>query len=84
MSDPAAKTISVSDLTEGTYIFEVSVTNANGLNTSDRISVTVVDGSTAAVSQSAIPGSSRRMMMETVIIGNGQTLNLLRFITVRV
>jgi gliding motility-associated-like protein len=55
MSDPTAQSISVSNLIEGTYIFEFSVTNANGLNTTDRISVTVVAGSTAAASQSGIP-----------------------------
>ena len=55
MSDPTAQSISVSDLIEGTYIFELTVTNENGLSTSDRISVTVVAGSTAAVSQSGIP-----------------------------
>ena len=78
ISAPTAQAISVSDLIEGMYIFEFTVTNANGLSTSDRISVTVVAGSTAAVSQSGIPGSSRQMMMELVIIGNGQTLNLLK------
>ncbi len=55
ISAPTAQAISVSDLIEGMYIFEFTVTNANGLSTSDRISVTVVAGSTAAVSQSGIP-----------------------------
>ena len=41
MSDPAAETINVSDLIEGTYVFELSVTNSNGLNSTDRITVTV-------------------------------------------
>jgi gliding motility-associated-like protein len=56
MSDPGAETINVSDLIEGTYVFELSVTNSNGLSSTDQITVTVVAGvASATATQSGIP-----------------------------
>jgi hypothetical protein len=58
ISDPTTGSINVNDLVEGTYVFELSVTNTNGLSTADRITITVVgspDTEAPVASQSGIP-----------------------------
>ncbi len=53
MSSPNSEQLSLTDLIEGTYVFELSVTDDNGLTSADEIRVTVV--SPAETTATAIP-----------------------------
>jgi gliding motility-associated-like protein len=57
MSDPNADQVNISDLIEGTYVFEISVTNASGIGTTDLITITVTASGSEnpALTQNGIP-----------------------------
>jgi gliding motility-associated-like protein len=52
MSGADSEQVSLADLIEGTYTFEISVTDNNGLSSKDQVKVTVVSGGEA---MAAIP-----------------------------
>ena len=58
MSDRSAEQVNIGDLVEGTYVFEISVTNGSGLNTTDIITITVIgssSGENPELAQAGIP-----------------------------
>ncbi len=52
MFDPSLQEIELTDLVEGTYIFQLTITDSNGLTSTDEVAITV---SASALSQAAIP-----------------------------